>query len=334
MTTPAVARAYAKVNLLLSAGPPEPAGTAKAGWHPICTWMAGVSLWDDVEVTPLGEGEPSTLRVEWAADALRPTAIDWPMDADLSWRAHQAVQTWAGRALPAAIAVRKRIPVGAGLGGGSSDAAAVIRAMNAAFALNMDDAAMTAAGSGLGSDVGFFCGREDTPRPAIVEGFGERLGRTPPVRGRMVLVVPEFSCPTPEVYRAFDGVVEAKDRARRIEWGAQAHAREQRGEHRGREPLPHAVRPDLVRRRIEAMDGRLRGEAMFNDLQPAAIAVRPALGEILTSLKRVTRLEAHVTGSGSGMVIPASRGEKALEQARRVLESHAQGAGAMLVDLV
>jgi 4-diphosphocytidyl-2C-methyl-D-erythritol kinase len=83
--TPTFVQAPAKLNLILSVAVPEPIGAEKAGFHRIASWFAAVSVRDDVEISPADGG--STFEVAWAADAPRPTPIDWPADKDLAFRA-------------------------------------------------------------------------------------------------------------------------------------------------------------------------------------------------------------------------------------------------------
>lgn len=322
--------AHAKLNLILSVGPPNPPDTDRPGWHPICSWVAPIDLADDLELTRADAS--STYTFEWAAGAPRPSPIDWPIDTDLAVRAHRALEAHLGTALPVRMRLRKRIPVGGGLGGGSSDAAAMLLALRDLYDLDLDDAALAGIGATLGSDVAFFCRGEREPAQAIVEGFGEKVERTPRVPGRVVLVIPPWSCATPAVYRAFDGVIEEANRRRRIEWEVEAQSREARGEHRGREPLPHRVRADLVRARLEACGSRVDGTRLFNDLWPAACLVEPRLADLAASLRRITREDVHLTGSGSCLFIATTKPEKTLEQCLRVV-APVEGAAAVICSL-
>lgn len=177
-------KAFAKLNLCLSIGFPQQAGTTieldgkskdVSGYHRIASWMACVDLCDDVTVTRKREGEKSVVRVEWAEDAPRPSPIDWAIEKDLAFRAHAALEARVGRTLPVEIVVSKRIPVGGGLGGGSSDAAAVLSALDELFGLGLSTRALREVGMGLGSDVGFFVdGPEEEEIAEEAEGAEER----------------------------------------------------------------------------------------------------------------------------------------------------------------
>lgn len=312
-------RAYAKINLLLSVGPPRPDGDARAGWHEIASWMHAIDLADEVTIEPLADGGESTLHVEWATDALRPTPIDWPASKDLAQRAHDALEAHAGRPLPARLHVRKRIPTGSGLGGGSSDAAATLLAGNEAFGLGLDLAALRAIGSTLGSDVAFFLDDADPPRPALVTGFGEGVERVSRSAAEVILVVPPFACATPEVYKAYDAVLDADRRERELGHVRASGARATEGRPPGTPPQPHRVKPDLVRRRMARLGESPDPGHLFNDLARAAYRVEPRLGDLATTLSRVTRRSAHITGSGSALFILTDRPEKTIEQVRRVL---------------
>lgn len=314
-------RAYAKVNLMLSVGPAFGAQATSPGFHPIASWMAPITLWDDVEVTPLPGGASEHV-VEWAADAPRPTPIDWAIEKDLAALAHRAMERLAGRDLPARVVVRKRIPVGGGLGGGSSDAAACMLAVSEAFGVAIDDAARGAAAA-LGSDVAFFLdearGGDQPPRAAVVTGLGEAIERVPTVGGDLVVVIPPVGCATGAVYKAFDAILVEREAERRAAWEGEALAREARGVHRGRPPTAHAVRPELVRERMRRMKGELDGALLFNDLAHAAFRVEPRLREWALALSRATRREVHVTGSGSCLFIVTDRPDKTLSQSRGVM---------------
>jgi 4-diphosphocytidyl-2-C-methyl-D-erythritol kinase len=311
--------AHAKVNLILSVGPPRPASDRHPGWHDIASWMHAIDLCDEVEVSRLPEGSPSQVRLLWAADAPRPSPIDWPIEMDLAARAHRAVEQAAGRPLPARIVVRKRIPVGSGLGGGSSDCAAVLLALRELFVLPIPDESLVELGASLGSDVPFFLDDPPPPRPALVCGLGAVIERLARSRATLILIFPPFSCPTREVYHAYDEFLVEEARRRAIDHAADAARRAAEGSPPGTPPRPPRVRTDLVRRRIERCGRRVAGEMLFNDLSRGAFRIRPELGALNTALSRATRLPVHLTGSGSTLFLITTRPEKTLLQVRRVL---------------
>ncbi len=270
-------RAYAKVNLALAVGPPIPAGRPNAGYHPIASWMHSIDLYDEVAVRRLGDDGASRFRVEWAADAPRRSPIDWPAEKDLAFLAHAALERAAGRTLPVELTVRKRIPAGGGLGGGSSDAAATLVLIDEVFGLGLGAARLREIGLTLGSDVGFFVDPPHSPaRPAFVGGLGDEVERVPAARGSLLLVIPPLGCETGAVYRAYDGAPAA------------------------------SFRVDEVRAlaRAAALDG-LR---FFNDLSAAAERVEPRLGELRRRAERVTGGPVRMSGSGSTLFVPDGAG--------------------------
>ena len=268
-------RAHAKVNLALAVGPPLPpsAGT-HAGFHPICSWMHAIDLFDELTLTRLPNHEPSRHEIVWATDAPRPSPIDWLIEKDLCVRAHRAVERLTGRDLPLHLALRKRTPVGGGLGGGSSDAAATIRALNTLFDLNLSPQAQLDIARSLGSDVAFFLAAPSPlapPPPAIVSGLGERLEPLTPVPGCLLLILPPMGCPTGPVYRAFDAAPAG--------------------------PLNEArVRAIAAR---AAREARVPDADLFNDLAAPAFSVTPGLEPIRDAAARALPRPVHVTGSGS-----------------------------------
>ncbi len=253
----------AKLNLALAVGPPD-----GRGMHPICSWMVTISLCDLMVITRLPENRLSRYALGWHADAPRPREIDWPTASDRAVRAHLAMERHVQRPLPVQLKLETRIPVGGGLGGGSSDAAATLRVVNELFELGLNDDALRGIAAGLGSDVPFFVGGGS----AIVHGFGERvdtLDEAPPLHA--VVVFPDAACPTGEVYRVFDGQAD----------GA-------------------ALRADAV---LALATQPVLPDGIFNDLAAAAIDVVPALAEPLRRLAELAERPAHVAGSGSSLFV-------------------------------
>lgn len=256
--------ANAKVNLALAVAPPRESD----GLHPICSWFVSIDLCDKVTIERLAAGSERRVRIEWAEDALRPSPIDWPVGKDLAARALDLLEREAGRALPAALHVRKRIPVGAGLGGGSSDAAAALIAGRELFGLEIDDDRLRALGAELGADVPFFL----PPQPggaALVEGIGEKIERSAPARATLALVAPPYGCNTGAVYRGFDEAIPDRFRERDV--------------------------------RDMARSGRVESGRLFNDLAAPAERAAPKLAELRRALRELTGASFHITGSGSGV---------------------------------
>lgn len=258
-------RASAKINLALAVAPPR----ASDNLHPICSWFAPIDLADEVRVERLDERASSRLDIRWSAAAPRPTPIDWPIERDLAFRAHALLERESGRPLPAAITLTKRIPVGGGLGGGSSDAAATLLVLRELFTLDIDDARLRALGLALGSDAPYFL--LDPPTPAVVEGVGEIVTPTPPVVGSLILIIPPFGCDTASVYRAFDAGPRGAFRAEAV--------------------------------RALARSATLDPAVLFNDLADAAEAVQPRLADLRRRAAEAARAPVHITGSGSAMFI-------------------------------
>jgi 4-diphosphocytidyl-2-C-methyl-D-erythritol kinase len=257
-----VVQAPAKLNLALSVGPPDP-----DGMHAICSWMVTLDFCDELRVTRLEADRFSRYAILWHAEARRRGEIDWPLTRDLAVRAHLALEDHAGRRLPVQLKLAKRIPVGGGLGGGSSDAAAMLRAVNELYELDLGAEELRDIAAGLGSDVPFFV----TGGSATVEGFGERLEPHETLRDLHVVVVfPEVACPTGQVYAAFDGPVSAE------------------------------LRPQAVR---DLAAGSLRSEAIFNDLTEAAVSIAPELQAHLREIGAIAERPAHLAGSGSTLFV-------------------------------
>ncbi|MBL0927054.1 MAG: 4-(cytidine 5'-diphospho)-2-C-methyl-D-erythritol kinase [Phycisphaerales bacterium] len=260
--------ARAKLNLALAVGPPRPGD----GYHPICSWMARIDLADDLLVTRLEDDRLSRYAILWHPQALRKAPIDWSVTKDLAVRAHLLLEREAGRPLPVQMKLEKRIPVGGGLGGGSADAAAMLLAVRELFALDIPDDRLRALAATLGSDVAYLLADE----PAVVEGVGETITPAPAVRGDVVLIFPDFGCPTGPVYKAFDAAPA--------------------GPLRSAEVRALAARADLA------------GGELFNDLADPACAVEPRLRPLIDRAAAVAGRPVHVTGSGSTLFAVCERG--------------------------
>ncbi len=189
-------RAPAKVNLALSVGPSVTAG----GLHPICSSMVTVDLCDELHLERLEDDRFSRYALSWHEEARHPSDIDWPITSDLAVRAHRAIEQAAGRSLPIQARIDKRVPIGGGLGGGSADAAAMLRGVNALFDLGQSAEDLAAIGAHLGSDIPFAV----HGGAAIVEGTGDAVTPSDLPEVQLALIMPAYPCPTGEVYDALD----------------------------------------------------------------------------------------------------------------------------------
>jgi 4-diphosphocytidyl-2-C-methyl-D-erythritol kinase len=239
-------RAYAKLNLVLQVGRPRPDGL-----HPICSLFATLDLADEVQVEPAG------------ADRVECPGL--PHGPNLATAAVEAYRRRVPELPPLSIAIEKRIPVAAGLGGGSANAAAVLRAANRIAGSPLDAGELRELALEIGSDVP----SQVEPRHALVGGVGEVIEpvELPPLG---VLLVPQREgLATGAVYHELD---------RRREW---------------RERLE----PERLRA-LAAEGSEQVAAAVHNDLTPAVLALRPELGAVLATLRAAGALAANVTGSG------------------------------------
>ncbi len=180
--------AFAKVNLTL-----DVLDKRADGYHNIKSVMQTISLRDDIEID-VGTGKPWTLLCD---------KENIPTDErNLAWKAAKLFFDTVGKD-PDGLEIRitKRIPVEAGLGGGSADAAAVLRALNRHYEYPMSLPALAELGSAIGSDVPFcvLCGT------AVVEGRGEKVTKMPDLPECIFVVCkPDFSVSTPALYQKLD----------------------------------------------------------------------------------------------------------------------------------
>jgi 4-diphosphocytidyl-2-C-methyl-D-erythritol kinase len=280
------ASAPAKINFGLRL-----VGLRPDGYHEIESIFLPLDLADDLRLDIRRGAEPRvTLAVEHEAGT--PEGGVPSDDRNLAARAARAFIESASLAVALHIRLVKRIPAAAGLGGGSSDAGAVLRILAAAFpdALRPDAVAQLA--RRLGADVPFFL----DPRPALVGGVGERvepLGRWPALA--LALVNPGVPLTTAEVYRAADVL------------------------------LPALTPPDAtstLRARLEAVGSFASGQPdalatlLKNDLEPAAVRLCPPVARLRQRLRKLGALAVGMSGSGPTVfgVFPGVR------QARAALE--------------
>lgn len=186
--------AFAKINLTL-----DVIGKRPDGYHDLKSVMQTISIRDDIEID-VDTGK------EWTLSCTDETI---PCDErNLAWKAAKVFYD-AAKIDSNGIAIRitKRIPKEAGLGGGSADAGAVLRALNNHYGNPFSILALAELGAQVGSDVPFctLCGT------AMVEGRGERLRKLPDMPDCVIVVCkPSFSVSTPELYKKLDETAIAK----------------------------------------------------------------------------------------------------------------------------
>ncbi|WP_165492197.1 4-(cytidine 5'-diphospho)-2-C-methyl-D-erythritol kinase [Egibacter rhizosphaerae] len=285
-----VVRVPAKINLFLAVR-----GARPDGYHELTTVLQTVSVHDRVTATLVGPSERSQhpasrhrMRLELAEpdDEALPSG-----DANLAVRAARVLGRLAGLAAleggasegerdpRTLLELTKGIPVAGGMAGGSADAAAALVALNELWGCGLPRERLRDLGEEVGSDVPF-CVIGGT---ALATGRGTSLARVL-CRGQFhwVVVFDHEPLETPDVYRAWD-----------------AHCE------------PSEVEPDAVLQALRAEDALALGAALHNDLEPAAVALRPALADRKQALLDKGALGAVLSGSGPTLLALASDAEHA-----------------------
>ncbi|WP_346621701.1 4-(cytidine 5'-diphospho)-2-C-methyl-D-erythritol kinase [Blastococcus montanus] len=261
-----VVRAPAKINVHLGVGP-----LRADGFHELRTVYLAVSLFDSVTVRP-ADGLSLTVSGEGAGVADGPGQV--PGDrTNLVWRAAELLAEHAGVRPDAAMSVAKSIPVAAGLAGGSADAAAALVALDALWDTRAGRDELLRLAAQLGSDVPF----------GLVGGIALGVGRGEEVspvlaggRWHWVLGIAGDGLSTPAVYGELDRL-RAAGRAPEVT-----------------EPTP----ADPVLAALRAGSPADVGAALVNDLQPAALSLRPDLRRALRAAADAGAVAALVSGSG------------------------------------
>lgn len=266
-------KAYGKINLALNVGKTRP-----DGFHDVAMILQSIDLYDEITIEKSDafrvevSFDPQILPKNEKPDQLRQGALSNEVPEDERNLAIKAAKLMAKKygLCPVAIRLVKHIPVAAGLGGGSTDAAGVITGMNQLFALDLSEEEMCKVGEQIGSDVPF-CIRGGC---CLATGRGEILSPVESVHGLpLVLVKPEFGISTPWSYKSFS----PKDN-------------------------PEADLKKLIL--VMKEEGSIHSVAanmapcMKNQLAKAALEAYPVLGEILEQLKEEGALFAMMTGSG------------------------------------
>ena len=256
-------QAHAKVNLVLSVTP----GADACGYHEVRTVMCAFALHDEVEIAELAAGEGIAFSCE--PDPL-PAGAD--PSQNLAHRAALAMAEAYGRTPDVRISVRKEVPSQAGLGGGSSDAAAVIRGLARLWHCDVDDPRTVSVARSLGADVAFFLHEA----PSYLDGRGDVLRETfAPFRASAVLVKPDVGISTGACYRLLDEMAT---------------------------PAPD-VEPIL--RSLRAGDASQALLQVANNMEPAALRLAPEHVEVSSFLQQAESVVAGPLLCGSGSCVCA-----------------------------
>lgn len=265
-----IVRTPAKLNVYLSIR-----GRRTDGYHEVQTLMVPIRLFDSVvfEPCPLLDTPPSGIGFNLARPSRSAEPLEVPADGtNLVVRAVTALRQRTGCRYGARITLTKRIPAGAGLGGGSSDAAAALVAANEAWGLGLPHSELSEVAASLGSDVPFFL----TSSAAVCSGRGEIVA---PLEsgGRLhvIVVTPKERLASAAVYAALG----ESDYAGEAATGSDRFAQLVRAFRRG--------------------DVGTMGRLLCNGLARAALSLEPGLARLSDVLVRLSGGKAAMTGSGS-----------------------------------
>lgn len=253
--------AFAKLNLTLDIFPRR-----EDGYHPLQTVMQTVSLCDDVTISVCGGSR--SLTCEWKQGF---EGRELPQGVNnLCWKAADAFFARVGKEPEGlSIQIRKRIPMEAGLAGGSSDAAAVLRGLNTLMGEPLDPFTLAEIGAEVGSDVPF-CVLSGT---ALCEGRGEKVTLLPPApKLLIVLCKPNFGISTKALYEKID----SEDITDRPENDAMVNA------------ICTGNIPQI-------------GALLKNTFEPLAMRDHPEIETIKNTMIFCGALGAQMTGSGSAV---------------------------------
>ena len=292
-----------KVNLFLSAGAPGP-----DGYHPLTTVFQAVRLIETVTARRQSAQNHGTVTL-----TLEEPDAAVPIDAsNLAVRAADLLAEVTGVNEGVDLLLRKRVPVAGGMAGGSADAAATLVACNALWGTNLPLPELSALASRLGADVPFPL----TGATAVGHGRGDLV--TPIMtRGsyHWVFALAEQGLSTPAVFRRFDVLPGAG------------------------EPAVRDI-PEALTAALRAGDVRALADSLHNDLQAAAIDLRPELARVISVAEEAGALRAIVSGSGPtiaalvedpGSAQRVSRALKASGLVAGVLRADAPVSGARVV---
>jgi 4-diphosphocytidyl-2-C-methyl-D-erythritol kinase len=252
-----ILKSPAKVNLGLWVG-----RRRADGFHDIITIIAPVELADEISINRSQTG------IEVACDS--PAVPSGP--ANLAYRAATAFMQAARIRTGCRVRITKRIPVGGGLGGGSSNAATVLSGLNQLLDMPLSQRRLRRIGASLGSDVPAFL----MDGPCIARGRGERLRRIRLPRLNLLLCFPGYPVPTARAYADLDHLRAA-----------------------GLSLTRPAISPKILRAGLRRNEPDTVAAQLSNSFEPAVFRRHPALGRAKELLLRQGALAASLSGSGS-----------------------------------
>ena len=272
----ATVRAPAKINLGLSVGAP-----GDDGYHPVATVYQAISLYDEVKARPAPDG---TFTVSVTGEG----HDDVPLDpSNLAVRAAVRLAQAFDVEMGAALSIHKAIAVAGGLAGGSTDAAGALVACDALWGTRASHDDLWGLAAELGADVPFCL----TGGMAVGTGRGENIS---PVLARgtyeWVLAYADGSLATPEVYAELDRV-------------------------RGSDGIAEPAVPEELMAALRTGDPYAVGQALHNDLEAAALRLRPALRRTLDLGEEYGALGSLVSGSGPTCLFLAADEDHAIDLA-------------------
>jgi 4-diphosphocytidyl-2-C-methyl-D-erythritol kinase len=265
-------KAYAKINWYLAV-----TGRRHDGYHTLQMLNSRISLYDKMWFT---KSDSLSLEIQGQSELVAG-------GDNLIIKAVNALSAYANKPLPSKIRIQKNIPMGAGLGGGSADAAATLHAMNTLYDLQLPREALEEVGLQLGADIPFCL--QNTP--CKVEGIGEVLQPVALQHDQhLVLIMPRQSLSTKEVF--------SRLRMESLPPG----------------DVDSAIKA-LENNRLEQLASCLR-----NDLQPISEALCPEISSALLALQKSGAIFAQMSGSGSsvyGVYESKDRAEKAFHSLQK-----------------
>lgn len=268
--------APAKINWFLKI-----LGLRDDGFHEIRSLIQKVSLYD-------------LLSFAHSEDISVKTGADIPPEQNLVFRAARLLQKHCGVGQGAEIVMEKNIPMGAGLGGGSSDAAATLQGLNKLWSLGLSTNELAGLAVQLGSDVPFFL----SGPISLVSGRGENIAPRKALKKLNILLVkPYFDISTVWAYRKFSHVRSAKMAASGVQVSAFYY-------NYGAELTKNTGKVNNIEhfiRDIERADPGDMSDDVLNDLEPVVINSYPVIAEIKEGLRRQGAGFVLMSGSGSTM---------------------------------